>query len=229
MKLLRDYLFLWCFISLTSLSHPLAQPSRPPSFLLSFFFPPIPPFSSCHPWAGGLSLWEVKGHCGWEGSWQVVWALCTHFPIAHVKCLWTLTLVGPHSQNPFGAQFRQPDPIQHRTFLCRRKESRLSQLWSVALPLFSVKQGRTTGRHKPGQDFQKAYSVCDLTPKFPCWLTWIKRWESRGVPFHWVFHPLKCTLFHKFSKSLMGIALFHKCGAPGRFISRLHRSLFLTS
>lgn len=43
------------------ISHIFVSPACPPSSLLSFFFPPIQPFSSCHPWAGGLSLCEVKG------------------------------------------------------------------------------------------------------------------------------------------------------------------------
>lgn len=78
-----------------------------------------------------------------------------------------------------------------------------SQLWSVLSLCLLVKQGRTTGRHWPGQDFRKAYSACDLTPRFHCWLTVIKSWESRGgwgrgVLFQGVFHPLKCTLLTKF-------------------------------
>lgn len=97
--------------------------SRPPSSLLSFLFPPILPFLSCHPWAGGWSLWEVKGHYGWEGSRQVVRAPCSLFPTACVKCCWTLTPVGPYSENQCGTQFSQPDPIQDRTFYWRRKES----------------------------------------------------------------------------------------------------------
>ena len=81
-QLLRNFLFLWWSNSLTSLSISVSvQLSRPPSSQFSFLFPPIQPFSSCHPWAGGpggLSLWEVKGHRGWEGSRQVVWASRSH-------------------------------------------------------------------------------------------------------------------------------------------------------
>ena len=72
----------------------LVRPARPASSPLSFLFPPIQPFSCCHPWAGGPSLWEVKGHRGWEGSRQVVRAPWSPFPTARVKCCWTLTPVG---------------------------------------------------------------------------------------------------------------------------------------
>ena len=133
-KLLRNFSFLWWFISLTSLSIPLVQPSRPPSSLLSLLFPPIQPFSSCHPWAGGLSLREVKGHHGWEGSRQVVRAPCLPFPTAHVKCCWTLTPVGPHSENQCGTQFSQPDPIQGRTHHWVRKKSPPIPIVVTALP-----------------------------------------------------------------------------------------------
>lgn len=144
-KLLRK--FLWWFISLTSLSILPLHSSHPPWSPLSFLFPPIQSFSSCHSWAGGPSPWEVKGHFGWEGGWQVVRALCTPFPIAGVKCCWTLTPVGLHSQNCHGTQFILPDPIQDRTFHWRRKECPHPNCGYWPSLCLLVKQGRTTGRH----------------------------------------------------------------------------------
>lgn len=38
--------------------------AHPPTFIFAPPFPSIQPFSSRHPWSGGPSLWEVKGHLG---------------------------------------------------------------------------------------------------------------------------------------------------------------------
>lgn len=121
--------------------------AHPPTLIFPPPFPSIQPFSSRHPWSGGPSLREVKGHFGWEGSRQVVWAPRLPFPTAGVKRRWTLTPPGPHSPNLCETQFRQPDPIHVQTFHWRRKESHPSQLWSVPSFCLLVKQGRATGRH----------------------------------------------------------------------------------
>lgn len=139
-KSLGCFFFFFCRLSTST--------ALPPTFIFcSPPFPSIQPSSPHHPWSGGPSLWEVKGHLGWECSQQVVWALRSPFPTACVKRCWTLTLPRLRSQNLCETQFMEPDPIHFQTFHWRRKESHPSQLWSVPFFCLLVKQGRTTVRH----------------------------------------------------------------------------------
>lgn len=149
-KLLRNLSFLWWFISLTSLST-LPVQSSPPIFISAFFpFPTHTAFLILSS-LGWLVVCPFGRLRGTVGERQVVRAPCLPFPTARVKCCWTLTPVGPHSQNRRGTQFSQPDPIESWTLHWRKKEpppsNPPSQLWSVPFLCLLVKQGRTTGRH----------------------------------------------------------------------------------
>lgn len=69
------------------------------------------------------------------------------------------------------------------------EEKRISPISIVviALSLSAGQAGSATGHHWPGQNFRKAYSACDLTPR-------IKHWEFLGILLHEGLQPLKFTL-----------------------------------
>lgn len=190
-----SYLETSCFfdgLSLTSLSIPLVQPSRPPSSSLSFLFPPIQPFSSCHPWAGGLSLWEVKGHRGWEGSRQVVRAPCSPFPTAHVKCCWTLTPVGPHSQKSVWNAIQPARPYSGPDSPWEEKRIPPIPIVVSALPLSAGQAGSDDRPPLARTRLPKSLFSMWFDPQVPL-LT--HRDQTLGISGG--FRPLKLTLLTK--------------------------------